>query len=159
MITLLLKESEDQSFFQQRHRQREGGLNFTSKESVGTKTPKSLSEEKENSNRSMDHYLKRMTELENRLEAIAHRGDFQEVEVVRPYPVEWDAAPYPLRFKALTLHTFDGKGSPNQHIYYFKFQTGNVVSNNAIMARLFIGTLKRVAFEWFMKLPAGSIKT
>ena len=82
MITLLLKESEDQSFFQQRHRQGEGGLNSTSEESVGTKTPKSLSEEKENSNRSMDHYLKRMTELENRLEAIAHRGDFQEVEVV-----------------------------------------------------------------------------
>ena len=25
------------------------------------------------------------------------------------------------------------------------------------MARLFISTLKRVAFEWFMKLPAGSI--
>ena len=27
------------------------------------------------------------------------------------------------------------------------------------MARLSIGTLKRVAFEWFMKLSAGSIKT
>ena len=27
------------------------------------------------------------------------------------------------------------------------------------MARLFIGTLKGVAFEWFMKLPASSIKT
>ena len=27
------------------------------------------------------------------------------------------------------------------------------------MARLFIGTLKGVAFEWFMKLPVGSIKT
>jgi len=27
------------------------------------------------------------------------------------------------------------------------------------MTRLFIGTLKEVAFEWFMKLPAGSIKT
>ena len=25
------------------------------------------------------------------------------------------------------------------------------------MARLFIGTLKGIAFEWFMKLPAGSI--
>ena len=35
----------------------------------------------------------------------------------------------------------------------------NIVSNDAIMARLFIGTLKRVAFEWFMKLPVGSIKT
>jgi len=27
------------------------------------------------------------------------------------------------------------------------------------MARLFIGTLKRVTFEWFIKLPVGSIKT
>ena len=27
------------------------------------------------------------------------------------------------------------------------------------MVHLFIGTLKEVAFEWFMKLPAGSIKT
>ena len=27
------------------------------------------------------------------------------------------------------------------------------------MARLFIGTFKGTAFEWFMKLPAGSIKT
>ena len=27
------------------------------------------------------------------------------------------------------------------------------------MTRLFIGTLKGVTFEWFMKLPIGSIKT
>ena len=27
------------------------------------------------------------------------------------------------------------------------------------MARLFIGTLKGITFEWFMKLPSGSIKT
>jgi len=46
----------------------------------------------------------------------------------------------------------------NQHIYYFKSQRGNVVSNDAILARLFIGTLKRIDFEWFMKLPEGSIK-
>ena len=31
--------------------------------------------------------------------------------------------------------------------------------NDAIMAYLFTDTLKGVAFEWFMKLPAGSIKT
>ena len=65
---------------------------------------------------------------------------------------------YPPKFKALTLQAFDDKGSPNQHIYYFKFQTGNVVDNDAILARLFIGTLKWLAFEWFMKLPEGSIK-
>ena len=64
----------------------------------------------------------------------------------------------PLKFKVPTLQTFDGKGSPNQHIYYFKSQTGNVVSNDAILAHIFIDTLKGVAFEWFMKLPACSIK-
>jgi len=78
--------------------------------------------------------------------------------VVRPYLTELDAAPYPPKFKAPTLLTFDGKRLPSQHIYY-KFQIRNVVSNYAIMAHLFIGTLKGVAFEWFMKLPAGSIKT
>jgi len=45
------------------------------------------------------------------------------------------------------LHTYDGKSSPNQHIYYFRSQTSNVINNDAIMARLFIGTLKGVAFD------------
>ena len=35
---------------------------------------------------------------------------------------------------------------------------GNVVDNDAILACLFIGTLKVLAFKWFMKLPEGSIK-
>ena len=46
----------------------------------------------------------------------------------------------------------------DRHIYYFKSQTRNVVSNDAILAHLFIGTLKVIAFEWFMKLSEGSIK-
>ena len=79
--------------------------------------------------------------------------------IIQSYPVEWDTGPYPLKFKAPTLHTFDGKRSPNQHIYYFKSQIGNVVSNDAILASLFICILKGIAFEWFMKLPASSIKT
>ena len=83
-----------------------------------------------------------MNELKKCLEAIVNQINLQEAGIVRPYPAEWDTAPYPPKFKALTLHTFDGKGSLNQYIYYFKSQTENVVSNNAIMARLFIGTLK-----------------
>ena len=39
------------------------------------------------------------------------------------------------------------------------FTTGNVVGNDAIMARLFIGTLKGVAFNWFRSLPANSINS
>ena len=119
---------------------------------------KSSSESEKDSQTGDDPHAKRMLELETRLDAITHRGELQEVGVVRPYPVEWNDAPYPPKFKAPSLHTFDGKGSPNQHIYYFKSQTGNVVLNDALLVRLFIGTLKGVAFEWFMKLPAGSIK-
>jgi len=76
--------------------------------------------------------------------------------VVWPYLAEWDLVSYPPKFKAPTLQAFDGKGSPNQH--YLKSQTGNVAANDAILACLFIGTLKGLAFEWFMKLPEGSIK-
>jgi len=78
--------------------------------------------------------------------------------VIRPYLPEWDLVLYLPKLKALTLQAFDGKGSPNQHIYYFKSQIKNVVSNDAILAHLFISTLKGIAFEWFMKLLEGSIK-
>jgi len=67
--------------------------------------------------------------------------------MIRPYPLEWDSVPCRPKFKPPTLHTYDGKGSPNQHIYYFWSQTGNVIDNDAIMASLFIGTLKGVAFN------------
>jgi len=34
-----------------------------------------------------------------------------------------------------------------------------VIDNDAIMARLFIGTLKGVAFDWFRSLPSDSINS
>jgi len=88
-----------------------------------------------------------MSKLEQRLKALPNWDGLQDVGIVRLYPTEWDTTPYPPKFKAPTLHTLDGKGSSNQHIYYFKSQTGNVVSNDAIMAHLFIGILKGVALN------------
>ena len=88
-----------------------------------------------------------MTQLEQRLEALTNSKGLQDAGVVWPYPAEWDLIPYPPKFKAPTLQAFDNQGSPNQHIYYFKSQTENVVDNDAILARLFIGTLKELAFE------------
>jgi len=79
--------------------------------------------------------------------------------MIRPYPLEWDSVPYPSKFKPPTLHTYDGKSLSNQHMYYFRFQTSNVIDNDAIMARLFIGTLKEVAFYWFRSLPPGTINS
>ena len=88
-----------------------------------------------------------MNKLEQRLEALTNWKGLQEVGVVLPYPAELDLVPYPPKFKAPTLQAFDGKWSPNQHIYYFESQIGNVVANDAILVRLFIDTLKGLAFE------------
>jgi len=74
--------------------------------------------------------------------SLAQRDELKKVGAIRPYPLEWDSVPYPLKFKPPTLHSYDGKSLPNQYIYYLRSQTSNVVGNNAIMARLFIGTLK-----------------
>ena len=73
--------------------------------------------------------------------------------------MEWDSVTYPPKFKPPMLHTYNGKGSPNQHIYYFRSQTGNIIDNDAIMVRLFIDTLKGVAFDWFRNLPSSSINS
>ena len=67
--------------------------------------------------------------------------------MTHPYPLEWDSVPYPLKFKPLMLQRYDGKSLPNQHIYYFWSQTDNIIDNDVIMARLFVGTLKGVAFD------------
>jgi len=62
-------------------------------------------------------------------------------------------SPISANVQATNAAQYDGKSSPNQHIFYFWPQTDNVVDNDAIMAIMFIGTLKGVAFYWFRSLP------
>ena len=76
-----------------------------------------------------------------------------------PLPAGMGFGTIPIKVQALTLHMYDGKGSPNQYIYYFQSQIGNVIDNDAIMVRLFIGTLNGIAFDWFRSLPTGSINS
>jgi len=91
--------------------------------------------------------------------SLSQRDELKKAGMTHPYPLEWDSVLYPPKFKPHTLHTYDGKSSPNQHIYYFRSQTGNVIDNDVIMARLFIGTLKRVAFDLFRSLPPSFINS
>ena len=97
--------------------------------------------------------------IQAQIASLAQKDELKKAGMTRPYPLEWDSVPYPSKFKPPTLHTYDGKSSPNQHIYYFWSQTANIIDNNAIMARLFIGTLKGVAFDWFRSLQSVSINS
>lgn len=99
-----------------------------------------------------------MADFEKHLEAITNRGKLQEAGHDLPHPEEWDATEYPSKFKVQTLHYFDGKGSPAQHLYYFRAQTKNIAKNDAVLTCLFVSYLKGLAFDWLLKLPPGSIK-
>src|SRR4051812_13094355 len=61
----------------------------------------------------------RMKRLEEQIVVLKTATIRPEAGATRLYPVEWDAIKYPSRFKVPTLNTFDGKGSAQQHIYYF----------------------------------------
>ena len=80
--------------------------------------------------------------IEAQIASLTQRDELKKVAMT-------NSVSYPLKFKPPTLHSYDSKSWPNQHIYYFWFQTDNVIDNDAIMTRLFIGTLKAVAFDWF----------
>src|SRR5436853_1299792 len=104
-----------------------------------------------------DNAVQRMKRLEEQVAALKTTHVRQEAGATRPYPVEWDAVKYPSKFKVPKLNPFYGKGSAQQHIYYFQSQTGNLVGNDPVRTRLFVSTLKGPAFEWFRKLAKGSI--
>src|SRR4051812_5559057 len=98
-----------------------------------------------------------MKRLEEQVVALKTMSIRQEVGATRPYPAVLDSVKYPPKFKVSTLNPFHCKGSAQQHIYYFQSQTRNIVGNDSVRTRLFVSTLKGVAFEWFRKLPKDSI--
>ena len=86
--------------------------------------------------------------IQTQIASLAQRDELKKVGAgSSSLPFGMRFSTIPTKIKPPTLYTYDGKSSPNQHIYYFRSQTGNVIDNDAIMARLFIGTLKGVAFD------------
>lgn len=76
-------------------------------------------------------------ELQAQITFLAQRDGVRQARMIRPYPLEWDSVAYPPKYKPLSLHSYDGKGSPIQHMYYFRSQVGNMVGNDPIMTRLY----------------------
>ena len=130
------------------------GSNHDEEEHLSNEQPRT---EKSKEGSSLDAEV--LKGIQAQIAFLAQKDELNKVGAVHPYPLEWDSVPYPPKFKPPTLHTYDGKSSSNQHIYYFRSQTGNVIDNDAIMARLFIGTLKGVVFDLFRSLPPSSINS
>lgn len=53
---------------------------------------------------------------------------------------------------------FDGKGCPRQHLLCFTSFMGNYAYHSNFYFRLYPNSLTGETFQWYMTLPAGSVK-
>lgn len=106
---------------------------------------------------SSDEALVSKKQVEEMIQKATDSVNPQLRRVNSPYPSWMDEVEYPEKYKQPTLQTYDGKGSPRQHICHFKALTGAISHSEAPRIRLFISTLKDSAFDWYTMLPENSI--
>lgn len=75
------------------------------------------------------------------------------------YLPEWDIISFSKTYQAPNIDKYHVKGSHNQLIYYFYSLIGNAMGNDELKTRLFVRSLKGIAFDWLCTLPIGSIKS
>ena len=51
--------------------------------------------------------------IQAQVASLAQRDELKRVRMTSPYPLEWDSVQFVPKFKPPTLHTYDGKSSPN----------------------------------------------
>ena len=100
-----------------------------------------------------------MKDLEKKINALMSAQEVKKTSIPCPYPREWDSIPYPPKFNLINFTPFDGRGSPTQHLIYFKSHLGIISGNEPLMVRSFVGTLRAAAFDWYRRLKPGSITT
>ena len=106
----------------------------------------------------MDQMRKVMVEMrenmrrENPIEDLVHRTD-------SPFTASINEHPLPLKFKMLSLDSYDGTHDPFDHIATFKTTMNLQGVPNEIMCRAFPTTLKRPARVWFSKIPLNTMSS
>ncbi|XP_027932692.1 uncharacterized protein LOC114188288 [Vigna unguiculata] len=63
----------------------------------------------------------------------------------------------PARWKGLTMSQYDGTTDPEEHVDVFTTQAGLYTSDDAILCRVFLTSLKGPTLKWFTRLPPNSI--
>ena len=77
----------------------------------------------------------------------------------RPYPLEVEREPFPEGFRMPVFERFNGTTDPQEHLMQFTWAMGNLANNPNYCLRLFGSTLTGNAFQWYLTLPNGSVKT
>lgn len=83
-----------------------------------------------------DSHAEKIAKLLDQLEVLMNRKDLREVGAIRPYSLEWEATSFPKKYKSLQLESYDWKGWPNQHMYYFLFLMGHLTCNDPMITMI-----------------------
>ncbi|XXG73177.1 hypothetical protein AAC387_Pa07g2138 [Persea americana] len=97
-------------------------------------------------------------DVDNILAKAKEEDTLKEHGIKSPYPLWMDSVPFLPKFKQPLLQTYTGKGSARQYVIHFKILTGTIADQDALKIRLFAGTLKGTAFDWYSTLPEDSIQ-
>lgn len=117
--------------------------------------PTTLSPREREQMGGMHHNLPSRDEFEEYLNDWIRRQPFQlpPLPQHRPYPIEIEAEEFPRGFTMPNLDRFNGKGNPHEHLMKFTLTLGNIAYN------LFGSSLTGDAFQWYLTLPTGSVRT
>ncbi|XP_020203550.1 uncharacterized protein LOC109789096 [Cajanus cajan] len=74
-----------------------------------------------------------------------------------PFTPDIAGARFPDNWKNLTLEKYDGTADPEEHLDAFVTQGGLYTDDDAILCKVFPTSLKGPAFNWFTRLPPGSV--
>jgi len=78
---------------------------------------------------------------------------------VKPYTQRIDLLKMPLSYHPPKFQQFDGKGNPRQHVAHFVETCNNAGTNDDLMVKQFVRSLKGNAFDWYTDLESGLIDT
>jgi len=84
-------------------------------------------------------------------------GAFKAHLYTKPFTKKVDALYMPHDYQPLKFQQFNGKGNPKQHVAHFTKTRNNIGTDNDLMVKQFVRTLKGIAFDRYTNLEPESI--
>ncbi|KAL0304690.1 UNVERIFIED_CONTAM: hypothetical protein Scaly_3014400 [Sesamum calycinum] len=95
--------------------------------------------------------------IDNTIKA-QYRGSTQNSPAYsKPYSKQIDTLRMPIGYQPPKLQQFDGKGNLKQHIAHFIETCNNADTDNDLLVKQFVRSLKGNAFDWYVDLEPDSI--
>jgi len=122
-----------------------------------------LKQQLEDRERELRHQMEaRERELREKLELLRNNVTGAETtrlmpKVFQPFSTKIQVVEIPRHSQEPTIDSYDGKSDLHNRVSTFQTQMFISGANDALSCKIFVGTLKGVAYKWIVALPARSV--